>query len=360
MFDAITNIITDERTRSQVLLLVVVPWTLLILHSIYHYWMRRPTVSAERIEPLMRYYQLFAAGSSRGYDRMVFELLHPALLQKADRGALRAMMRYVHNTLGPVKGVNLRSCVVKQDGLQVNAVALLAFEKHPAVKCRMLWTLRPFAQQQGKNFNSPVRFHVSAFHIDMSPLLTPSSLRIVDFLDVDDFVSIGEAFVTSVISSADMGGALELMESQLRAQHEANGGERIQAVRAKIVAALCAAGGLRGGELECVLMESEFIRAPKAASPAAKAVSGDHNTTTSDEESASEAAVHEEPKGDITGFSQEFHVLGQHRRIAFTLRLTLFDLLCKVFYYQITILPDERTNVVIDKETGEAQCIGPR
>lgn len=60
---------------------------------------------------------------------------------------------------------------------------------------------------------------------------------------------------------------------------------------------------------------------------------------------------------EIQGFTQLFHIFGNHRNIEVELRLTLVELTCRVFNFEVRLLPDYRQQVIVDKDAGDVRVM---
>eukprot|EP00796_Vickermania_ingenoplastis_P009262 gene9262-6513_t len=395
MLHGILSNFTDNERIINGLEIILVPWLILVAYVAYHYVLRPrpPAASIAVMEPFLYFYTLFTSGASSGYDREVFQLLHPSLLHKVDKGMVRAMMRYLHSTLGKVVDVPLETAVVKQDGLQVNTVALVHFERARFIKCQLHFVLRPSLERGAAQTLSDgtTKFHVMSFHVDVprdkavraappcnsgdasrensstSPLENKgSSLRrqssVVDFLELDDFIPVGERFIKGLFLRSQRHEMVELMIPAMREKYEKDA-SKLEQLTDSMRQTVRAAGGYKCDELDFTLVDARYIYAKEVQEfptrrdgeeaepvvvdkPAAECASSPSNTRSRSSRG---------PDGAIKGFCQIFHVMGNNRDIEVELRLTLVELACRVFNFQVRLLPDERHHVVLDHDSGESE-----
>lgn len=363
----VSSLLEDETTQRGVVL-VVVPWLVLLLYAAYHYLFgfgaKKSNAAETTIQPFIHFFSTFTSGSTAGYDKDVFELLHPSLLQKVDKGIVRAMMRYLHSTLGPCSSVPKETVLVRQDGLQLNAVALVNFEKARNVKCQLHWVIRPSVAQGERNFDGSVRFHVMSFHVDVPPS-KGDALTVVNFLQLDDFVSVGEQFVAGLFDSARRQEMVQLMLPSMRSAYEGEDNAKLAGLAMSMQKTLQAAGQLKGGEFDCTLVEASFIRGGRDKAGAEQGASGSAQGPVIMDQSKANAEVSKSAPlpscssadGELKGFSQTFYVPCNNRDIEVELRLTLVELSCYVFNFQVRLLPEKRQQVVIDRDTSGIQVM---
>lgn len=364
-----------EKVTLRAALFVAVPWICLGLFAAYHFFRQlraRRHATPAILHPICHFYSLLTSGATAGYDKEIFQLFHPSLMGKADKGLIRGMMRYMHYLVGPLVEVPPETVVVKQDGLQVNTMSLIHFEKQRNVRCQLHWIMRPaLARGDFQRLGEAMPFHVMSFHVDVPPNLKrnprgglPSvpegeELTVMDFIDLNDFLPVGEKFVQGLLRPDFSEDFVQLLVQPLSESYQKEMTKQ-EKLKDSIQATIQAAGRFKGNDPDIQLMTSHFLYEPEADDLSSKAEEDTELTKVRQRNSSSAELVDNSRSKRktgvrtkaIRGFAQVFLVPCNCRDIEVEIHLTLVDSSCRVFNFEVRLLPDHRKQILLDKDTG--------
>lgn len=326
---------------------LLIPWSLLVAYGLYYWFFKRPcSMSRAAMGPFVTFYTLLTDGATAGYDKPLMRLFHPGMLKDGavERGVLRAMTRCLCDRFGKVVAIPRDTVCLKRDGMQANCVALVDFERVKGVTCQLSWVTRLPSVRASERLaqntttstsntsTSPLErlaavdgigmvplhtFHVTSFHIEPH---THDALDVLQYLQLDDFEHFAEKFVSAIFAQPPRA-AIEAMVPALRKRYAADEGNQLQCNVQMVVRA---AGGMR--EVDAVVSDRRVLR--------------------------SEA----NPKA-IDGIEMTYWVRGAIRHMEVYLRMTFVGMRCYVTRYELRIRPDERTQVVVDRDSGETTVV---
>ncbi|AAZ10247.1 uncharacterized protein TEOVI_000223400 [Trypanosoma equiperdum] len=330
---AIYSLLFDSSSTLGVIIVSVVPWFVVLLYYLYYRIKRIGEVPPEVVAPLAHFLEVLTDGATAGYDKELMNLFHPELLTvRVERGVVRAMVRWVCDRLGKVTNIMRDAVLVKDDGDEAHIIALVDFEKVQQVKCRMSWKWRHTTGAAPRNQSSAKtevskRFFVTAFRFEPH---TEVKSDVLQFLKTDDFIPFAEKFVERLFERPPKT-AVEMMVPSLKDKYISNLDKLQGDVRG-----VC--GPLLGGSVDvnCSLIDATVLRGP---------------LSTAKEEGQTEEGVR--------GIEMSFFVSGVGcRNVNVNLLLVFADLRCYVGRYEVRVVPDTRTQVIVDRDTGEKTFIG--
>ncbi|KAH8605795.1 hypothetical protein ERJ75_001601600 [Trypanosoma vivax] len=295
-----------------------VPWLFVLLYYLYYRKKRVAELPAEAVYPLQHFLNVVTEGATAGFDRRLMSLFHPQLLGKTvDRGVVRAMVRGVCERLGQVVSVPCDTVAVKEVGNEAHIIALVNFEHAKGVRCRMSWEWR-------LRRKSAMQFHVTAFRIEPPPQM---KFDVLEYLNTEDFTYFAETFVERLFQRPPRL-AVDMMISSLREKYSGDL-DKLQ----KSVESVCGAPLSGMADPNVTLLSATVLR-------------------TSDADPAAS-------NGTVQGLEMRFHVDGVgNREMHVLVVVVIADLRCYVGKYEVRSLPDTRTQVLVDTDTGERLFVG--
>ncbi|KAH9599433.1 hypothetical protein LSM04_001105 [Trypanosoma melophagium] len=357
------------------------PWLFLVLYVIYYYYFKRPReFSTTAIAPFLLFMDYLTDGATAGYDKPLMNLFHPELLGNyVERGLVRAMVRCLCKRVGKVVHIPRDTAMTKSRGNNVNFIALVDFQYAKQVKCRMSWIWRQ-TRNTIHTRNGPVRaFYVTGFRVEP---VGGKEFDVVEFLCTDDFVPFAESFVEKLFERPPKA-AVEMMVPALQERY-VNDLDKLQ----RSIQHVCGVTETTAGEPNITLVGETILRAGPAVNTSAPETNGnnrgegnttDNNnnnnnkiststttstTTTSSSTSSSPASKGNTPNGSdtkgaaIQGIEFRFFVNGiSQREMEVTVTVVFAGLRCYVNRYEVRALPDTRTQVVFDHDTGEKTIV---
>ncbi|CCD16053.1 unnamed protein product [Trypanosoma congolense IL3000] len=328
------GLLFDVSSPAGTIFVFVFPWFGVLLYYLFFLTKRVKEVPAAVVEPLTHFLDLLTEGASSGYDKRLMNLFHPDLLAAAvHRGVVRAMARCVCTKLGKPVNIPRDTVLVNYDGENNHIIALVDFEKEQQVKCRMTW--RDCAGSKDKPpqrgpLSAEVRqqFHVMAFRIEPHKKINFFTEK---FLCAEDFIPFAEKFVEQLFDRPPVA-AVEMMHPSLREKH-IDSIDKLQ----RDIQLTCGASADDPVNVNHTLVSAKLMCRP---------ASNDDGASQTEEAS-------------VGGIEMIFRVSGVGRRdVDVNLFLTFSGLQCTVACYRVAAVPDTRTQVIVDCETGEKTFIG--
>lgn len=344
---------------------VLVPWSLVLGYVLYYWFFKRPAkLERAALGPFLTFYTLLTNGATPGFDKQLMSVFHPAVFKdgNVEKGLLRAMARCLTSTFGPVECVPRETVVLKRDGLTVNCVALVDFSKRKQVACHLSWirrvvSVKSLQTQEREGLVLPGRrfspeevvdgigmaplgsFHVTGFHVEQRGANT---LDVAKYIKPEEFEAFSESFVERLFERPPTRAA-QMMLPALQEKHLQDGAK---ALEESIQRAVRAAGGLyRSGSTA-----GEGIDATLTDETLVKSANKDRAAPT-DESSPSSS------RSSVDAIDMTFHVRGVCRDLEVQLRFTVVGLRCFVAFYEVRLLPDHHTQVVVDRDTGTTTIV---
>lgn len=330
-----------EWTGSSTAVVVLVPWAVLLGMLTYYFFFKRVRkMDRQPLAPMVTFFSALTDGASAGFDQQLLRMFHPALLKEGqvERGVVRAMVRCLCAQFGPVVDIPRDTVVMRRDGLQVNCAALVNFTRCRGVKCQLSWVDRigsVVPRAPGPRLPAVIdgvrlvplhSFHVTRFHVE--PKRRDEAYNVLEYLDLEDFEPFAERFVERLFLRPPRA-AVEMMVPPLRDRHA--GEEALLKLQDSVAAAVAACGGLRDKDVDAVLVEKKMCWSEGTG---------------------------EEGEGKVlNGVEMTFQVAGNTRDARVIVGFTLVSLSCRVTRYEVVLCPDQRLNLVVDKETQEATAV---
>ncbi|ORC89607.1 uncharacterized protein TM35_000111410 [Trypanosoma theileri] len=343
---------------------ITLPWFFLVLYVVYYYIKRPREFSTTAIAPFLLFMDYLTDGATAGYDKPLMNLFHPELIGNyVDRGLLRAMVRCLCKRVGKVVHIPRDTAMMKSRGNNVNFIALVDFQYAKQVKCRISWTWRPTGNMLHTK-NGPIRpFYVTGFRVEPAG---GKEFDVVEFLRTDDFVPFAESFVERLFERPPKA-AVEMMVPALQERY-VNDLDKLQ----RSIQHVCGTTEKTAGEPNITLVGESILRASTSANTAAAAETDGNNrgegntaedTNTNTNTSSSSTKANTPSGGDakgsaIQGIEFRFFVNGiSQREMEVTVAVVFAGLRCYVNRYEVRALPDTRTQVVLDHDTGEKTIV---
>lgn len=271
------------------------------------YWLlrkRRLVAYRRKARPLALFLAELTAGSSTGYDKKFFALLHNSLFRKVERGIVRAMARCVTAKYGKFLSLDMSTVVVEEKGSVVSAKGKANFQHAQNVPVRAGWVL-----------NNEGLWRVVGF--DVSPI-SSEPFDVFSYVTAADFAPFGEKFVCSLFARLPTD-AIAMMQSTLQEKYKDEAA--VSKLASDIGKVLRACGGLRNPtEVDLTLVDSSTVR------------TGD------------------EPGCKINGVRLEFAVLGAQRDLKVSCKIVFVGLQCRVIRYHVEAQEPHTKPVIVDAD----------
>ncbi|CAJ1027807.1 hypothetical protein Q4I30_004668 [Leishmania utingensis] len=349
---------------------VAFPWVMMMLYGLYFAIFIRPKEQAAMaLSPLLTFLYFLTDEATPGFDQRLMRLFHPSLLEEdkdggsVQRGLIRAMSRCLIDKFGKVTNIPRDTVVLKREGNNVNCMALVDFEKVKQVRCQLSWKHRPgvvkrYREKTGRyparsekesfvlngiGIAFPYTFQVTSFHIDPKKGDEFNILKYLRLVDFDDF---GELFVCRLFEKPPRA-AVSMMVQPLKEKYSSD--EALTTLQESVHKVVDACGGLASSlDSLCVDQTSyKAIYAPKSED--AVPLPGEPQALKKEDDQKAPA---------IDGVDMEYQVKGTTRNVEVYLRLNFSGLKALVTRYELRLLPDERTQVVVDRDTGKSIIVG--
>ncbi|KAG5502941.1 hypothetical protein JKF63_04714 [Porcisia hertigi] len=347
---------------------VAFPWIMMVLYGLYFGIFLRPKEQAAMaLSPLLTFLYFLTDEATPGFDQRLMRLFHPSLLEgendggSVQRGLIRAMSRCLIDKFGKVTNIPRDTVVLKREGNDVNCIALVDFERAKQVRCQLSWKRRPgvvkrYRQVKGQyparsekesfvlngiGIALPYTFQVTGFHIDPAKGDEFNVLKYINLVDFDDF---GELFVRRLFQRPPAA-AVSMMIQPLREKYSSD--EAQLTLQGSVQKVVDACGGFASSldSLDVDQMSCKAIYAPQ--SEGAAPLPGEPKTAGEDDRKAPV----------ISGVDMQYQLKGTTRNVEVYLRLTFSGLKALVTRYEVRLLPDERTQVLVDRDTGTSTIV---
>lgn len=209
------------------------------------------------------------------------------------------------------------------------------------------------------------------FSNEMHPHPNPKrrALSVVDFMELDDFLEVGEDFLRCVFTPSRAYDIAAFLSPGLQFEYQKESGAKRLGFDAKMRQLLGDAGGMRNGVLDFTLLDSRFLQETSVQAPCcltscrrgncrgwgkknASIISSfceekgrresQHLSSTKEEGEASSCNAYienpgQDEKKNLVGFSQLYVVHGKCRKIQVEIWFTLVKLCCRVFRFEVKL-----------------------
>jgi hypothetical protein len=279
--------------------ILLVTWTLPVMCMILY--KRSVKRSKHNAEPLTLFLTEFTSGASPGHDKKFFQMFHPNVLKKIEKGTLRAMCRCIVTHYGQFISIIPGSLSLKVVGFTTSVTARATFEKADNIAVHASWITE---------YRQP--WQITAFNVIPRG---SDEFDVLSFIKPEDFVPYGEKFVCSLFAKSPSV-AVSMMYPTLKdkyAKEDLLAGEMLKILRA--------CGGLRNrSEVDLTVVDGRIVR------------SGDKEGSKT------------------SGVELEFAVLGAVRDIKVSIKIVFTNLECSVIRYGVVAQPPAQKNVVYDQD----------
>lgn len=280
--------------------ILLVTWTLPVMCMVLY--KRSVKRSKHNAEPLTLFMVEFTSGATAGHDKKLFQMFHPTVLKRIERGTVRAMCRCVVARYGSFVNIVPGTVDLKVKARTTTVTARAVFEKSENVRINASWVTEYRQPWQIVSFN-----------------ITPNAsdeFDVLSFIKSEDFIPFGERFVCSLFAKSPTV-AVSMMYPTLREKYA-----KEEVLAAEVLKVLRACGGLRNkSEVDLTAVDGRIVR-------------------TGDAEGSK-----------TSGVELEFAVLGASRDIKVSMKIVFVELECLVIKYSVVAQPPAQKNVVYDQDS---------
>ncbi|KPI89992.1 hypothetical protein ABL78_0852 [Leptomonas seymouri] len=353
-----------------VVLFLTAPWIAMAVYGLIYGIFQRPgEMKAMALSPFFTFFFFLTDPATPGFDQRLMRMFHPSLLQEENdggsvqRGLIRAMSRCLIDNFGPITDIPRDTVVIKKDGNNVNCMALVDFEKAKQVRCQLSWKRRPgivkkykektgrYPERKGKEAATingisiafPHTFHVTSFHVDPKKGDEFNVLKYVLLCDFDDF---GTLFVNRLFQRPPTD-AVKMMVEPLQEKYSR---ENEGVLQRNVQTVVDACGGLASplDDLDIDQTSCKAVYSKLEEALASEPLPGGPKSVGKEDTS----------RRAIDGIDMEYLVKGKTRNIEAYIRLTFSGLRAMVARYELRLLPDAHTQIIVDHDSGSTAVIG--